>query len=152
MEDRQQTSSELKMLTAITPVPKLKQVPINLKIGVTIKKLRGSFFLVIGYLLSPLSWWNDLFFNLPVAYGFGYLCSFISANLFLPCAIAGYWLSNLAGILLMQVGILDVLPLAAKERNLKKELLMGLASATVYTLVILALLQLKILDTPAVSL
>jgi len=52
----------------------------------------------------------------------------------------------------MQVGILDVLPLAAKERNLKKELLMGLASATVYTLVILALLQLKILDTPAVSL
>ncbi len=151
MEETQQTSSELKMLTATTPVPKIKQVLINLNIGVTIKKLRGGFFLVVGYLLSPLSWWNDLFFNLPVAYGFGYLCSLISPNLFAPCAIAGYWLSNLAGILLMQVGILDVLPNQAKERNLKKELLMGLASATVYTLVILALLQLKILDTPVVS-
>lgn len=30
------------------------------------KKLRGSFLLGIGYMLSPLSWWNDLFFNLPI--------------------------------------------------------------------------------------
>lgn len=114
----------------------------------TFKKLRGGFFLVLGYLLSPLCWWNDLLFNLPIAYGFGYICSLFDPKLLLPCSIVGYWLSNIVGILLMQFGAMDVLPNQSKERNLKKELLTGLVSSTLYTLVILALVQLKILDTP----
>ncbi|NJM73474.1 MAG: hypothetical protein HC862_27000 [Scytonema sp. RU_4_4] len=114
----------------------------------TFKKLRGGFFLVIGYLLSPLCWWNDLLFNLPIAYGFGYVCSLFYPKLLLPCSVIGYWLSNIVGILLMQFGAMDVLPNQDKERNLKKELLTGLISSTVYTLVILALVQLKILDAP----
>jgi hypothetical protein len=28
-------------------------------------------------MLSPLSWWNDLFFNLPIALLFGYLVSWV---------------------------------------------------------------------------
>lgn len=112
------------------------------------KKIRGGFFFVLGYMLSPLSWWNDIFFNLPVAYGFGYLCSLLNKDLLIPCAIAGYWLSNVAGILLMQAGVVDVFQNQPQERNLRKELLMGLASSTVYTLVIVALIQLKIIDTP----
>ncbi|HEY9875850.1 MAG TPA: hypothetical protein V6D12_20630, partial [Candidatus Obscuribacterales bacterium] len=98
------------------------------------KKLRGGFLLVIGYLLSPLCWWNDLFFNLPIAYFFGYVCSWLSPDLLLPCSILGYWLSNIAGILLMQVGAVDVVGGQPKERNLKKELMTGLASSTAYTL------------------
>lgn len=124
----------------------------NLKIKtikLILKKLRGGFFLVIGYLLSPLSFWNDLFFNLPIAYAFGYLCSLLSPSLLLPCSIIGYWLSNIAGILLMQAGAIDVFQNQPKERNLKKELLMGLVSSMVYTLVIVALIQFKILQAPA---
>jgi UDP-N-acetylmuramyl pentapeptide phosphotransferase/UDP-N-acetylglucosamine-1-phosphate transferase len=113
-----------------------------------LKKLKGGLFFVVGYLLSPLCWWNDLVFNLPIAYFFGYLCSWFSPNLFLPCAIAGYWLSNIVGILLMQMGALDVFQGQSKQRNLKKELITGIVSSTVYTLVILALVQLKVLDTP----
>lgn len=115
---------------------------------VWLKKLRGGFFMVIGYLLSPLCWWNDLFFNLPIAYCFGYVCSWFYPNLLLPFSIIGYWLSNIAGILLMQFGAMDVFQGQPKERNLKKELLTGLVSSTVYTLIILALIQFKILDTP----
>lgn len=111
-----------------------------------LKKLRGGVLLVIGYLLSPLSCWNDLFFNLPIAYLFGYICSWFSPNLLLPCTLVGYWISNLAGILLMQVGAIDVFQEQPKERSLKKELFMGVASSTAYTLVILGLIQLKILD------
>jgi hypothetical protein len=48
----------------------------------------------------------------------------------------------------MQFGAMDVLTNQSKERNLKKELLTGLVSSTLYTLVILALVQLKILDAP----
>jgi hypothetical protein len=48
----------------------------------------------------------------------------------------------------MQVGAVDVFQGQPKERNLKKELLTGLVSSTIYTIVILALIQFKILDTP----
>jgi len=112
------------------------------------KKLRGGFFLVLGYLLSPLCWWNDLLFNLPIAYGFGYMCSLFSPKLLIPCSIIGYWLSNVVGILLIQLGSVDVFQNEHKERNLKKELFTGLVSSTVFTLVIILLIQFKILDTP----
>ena len=111
-------------------------------------KLRGGFFLVLGYLLSPLCWWNDLLFNLPIAYGFGYVCSLLSPKLLLPCSIIGYWLSNIVGILLMQLGSADVFQNQSKQRNLKKELLTGLISSTVFTAVVIVLMQLKIIDAP----
>lgn len=117
-------------------------------VKIIFKKIRVGFFLVVGYLLSPLSFWNDLFFNLPIAYAFGYLCSLLSPSLLLPCSIIGYWLSNIVGILLMQAGAIDVLQNQPKERNLKKELLMGLVSSMVYTVVIIALIQFKILQAP----
>jgi hypothetical protein len=115
------------------------------------KKLRGSLLIVLGYLLSPLCWWNDLVFNLPIAYGIGYLCSLIAHGLLIPGAIAGYWLSNVAGILLMQAGCLDVVQEQSKQRNLKQELLTGALSATGYTLVIVLLLQFKVLDALDIS-
>jgi hypothetical protein len=120
----------------------------NLSTIDSLKKLKGLVMVGLGFMLSPLSWWNDLFFNLPIAYFFGYICAQFSANLFIPCAIAGYWLSNVLGILLMQLGILDVVQEQSKKRNFKKELLMGLASSTVYTVIILLLLKFNILITP----
>ncbi|HYW19142.1 MAG TPA: hypothetical protein VE956_07445 [Nodularia sp. (in: cyanobacteria)] len=113
-----------------------------------LQKLRGGFFLVIGYLLSPLCWWNDLIFNLPIAYAFGYVCSLFAPKLLMPGVIIGYWLSNIIGILLMQAGAIDVLQKQTQERNLKKELFTGLVSSTVYTFLIVALIQLHIIDTP----
>lgn len=112
------------------------------------KKIRGGLLLAIGYLLSPLCWWNDIFFNLPIAYAFGYICSWLSPDLLFPCTIVGYWLSNIAGILLMQLGTLDVLADKPKEKNLKKELLTGLVSSTAFTLVIVALIHFNVLETP----
>jgi hypothetical protein len=112
------------------------------------KKIRGGLLLAIGYLLSPLCWWNDIFFNLPIAYAFGYICSWLSPDLLFPCTIVGYWFSNIAGILLMQLGTLDVLADKPKEKNLKKELLTGLVSSTVFTVVIVALIHFNVLDTP----
>jgi hypothetical protein len=112
------------------------------------KKIRGGLLLAIGYLLSPLCWWNDIFFNLPIAYAFGYICSWLSPDLLFPCTIVGYWLSNIVGILLMQLGTLDVLADKPKEKNLKKELLTGLVSSTVFTVVIVALIHFNVLETP----
>ncbi|WP_432812112.1 hypothetical protein [Pantanalinema sp. GBBB05] len=112
------------------------------------KKLRGGALLTIGFLLSPLSWWNDLIFNLPVAYGFGYLCSWVARDWLIPGTIVGYWISNILGILLMQAGVLDLAQGQPTQRQLKKELLTGVVSSTIYTLLIVALVQFKVLETP----
>ncbi|MCU0536627.1 MAG: hypothetical protein MUD14_22290 [Hydrococcus sp. Prado102] len=118
-----------------------------------LKKLSNGFLIAIGYLLSPLCWWNDLFFNLPIAYFFGKLCGLFSQSFFVTGAIAGYWLSNIVGILLMQFGTLALLKNQSEPQphNLKKELLMGFVSSTAYTLAILALIHFKILDTPLLA-
>ncbi|MBD0266234.1 MAG: hypothetical protein ICV78_27010 [Tolypothrix sp. Co-bin9] len=148
MENVKKVSDEVGIAGQVTPPNQLQQAAQEGAKGVILKKLIGGFLVVIGFLLSPLCWWNDLFFNLPIAYFFGYMCSWFSQDLLIPCSILGYWISNIVGILLMQAGALDVFQGQPKERNLKKELLTGLASSTVYTIVILALIQFKILDVP----
>lgn len=147
MQNVQKVSQDLSLVGESTLEQLQPAADVELKTNI-FKKIRGGFFLVLGYLLSPLCWWNDLLFNLPIAYFFGYICSFLSPKLFLPCSIIGYWLSNIIGILLMQFGSVDVFQKEPKERNLRKELFTGLVSSTVYTLVILVLIHLKILDTP----
>lgn len=107
--------------------------------------------MLLGYALSPLCWWNDLIFNLPIAYAVGCLFSLVSPNWLIPGAIVGYWLSNVVGILLMQAGFLDVVQGQTGERNLRKELLTGIFSSTLYTGVIVLLLHFKVLETPLLS-
>jgi hypothetical protein len=102
------------------------------------KKLRGGALMGIGYMLSPLSWWNDIFFNLPIALVFGYGLTWINLDWFLPGTIVGYWLSNVLGIVMMQFGAVDMF-LAEDKRDIKRDLLIGLGGATLYTLVVSAL-------------
>ena len=113
-----------------------------------LKKLRGTSLVIVGYLLSPLSWWNDLFFNLPIAYAFGYLVSLPFPSLFLPATILGYWLSNIAGFLLMQFGASDVL-FSDRQPNLKKDLWVSLGTSTLYTLLVFVLVKFEIVQLPA---
>ena len=55
----------------------------------------------IGYLLSPVSWWNDLYVNVPLAYLFALPFSLLHEQLYLPAFVLGYWLSNLLGFMLL---------------------------------------------------
>jgi hypothetical protein len=48
----------------------------------------------------------------------------------------------------MQFGAVDVFADKPKQKNLKKELLTGLVSSTAFTIVVVALIHFKILDTP----
>jgi hypothetical protein len=55
----------------------------------------------IGWMLSPLTFWNDAFVNIPISY----LCAsfaarFIKAD-FLVLVLIFYWISNGIGILMM---------------------------------------------------
>lgn len=109
------------------------------------RKLRGGALVGLGYLLSPLSWWNDLFFNLPIAYLFGYGVAWLNADWFLPATVGGYWLSNVLGFVLMQLGVTDVLS-QDRPHNFKREVLIGIGTSTIYTGVVAALVYFHVLE------
>lgn len=102
----------------------------------------------IGWLLSPLCWWNDLVINLPLAYGAGLLVKQFRPEWFAGGLIAGYWLSNVVGIVLMQTSALEVFQEPGEPSNLRRELLWGLVTSTIYTLVVFALVQTGMIHTP----
>ncbi|MEM9771192.1 MAG: hypothetical protein AAF889_06285 [Cyanobacteria bacterium P01_D01_bin.73] len=108
---------------------------------------RGGFWTGLGYMLSPLSWWNDVFFNLPIAYAFGYAVSWLSEGWFIPGTVVGYWLSNVIGIVMMQVGITDVAR-GDHQRNLKRDILWGVIGSTLYSVIIVLLARWEILSIP----
>jgi hypothetical protein len=99
---------------------------------------------VIGYLLSPLSWWNDAFINLPLAWLFASLISLISHRLFAPAMIVGYWLTNITGLLIMARGTAGVIT-GDSRWSRRRRLLLSLLAATGYTLLIVLLYLLGIL-------
>lgn len=72
------------------------------KVGMQRKLGVQMLMLIVGYLLSPLSWWNDFFVNLPIAYLFGAVMSLFQRRLFAPGMVVGYWFTNLLGLYLIQ--------------------------------------------------
>ena len=148
MQDLQNLETISPTSLAIAPSPELNSTnPISVSI---LQKIKGGVLLTVGYLLSPLCWWNDLVINLPIAYGFGYVISLWHSEWFFPAAIAGYWLSNLVGIVLMQMGAKDMLQSTAKKRSFKQEIFSGVLTSTAYTAVIVALVYFHVLDLSAI--
>jgi hypothetical protein len=102
------------------------------------RRLGSGIVAVIGYLLSPLSWWNDPFINLPLAWLFASLVSLASSRLFAPAMILGYWLTNIAGLLMMARGTAGVVA-GDSPRLRRRQLALSLVAATGYTLLIVLL-------------
>jgi hypothetical protein len=104
--------------------------------------------LAVGWMLSPLCWWNDLLINLPVAWGFARVARWIEPAWFAPGLVLGYWLSNVLGIVLMQSGALALVDNPATPRDRRREWLIGLATSTAYTLVVVVLVRIGLLPSP----
>ena len=112
------------------------------------RKITGGFLAVLGYMLSPLSWWNDAFVNLPLALGFAWVVSAVYKPAFAAACVVGYWLTNVLGFVLMHRGAQHALtekPQPYSWRNLLKDVGISLA----YTVLILVLLKLGILKPVA---
>lgn len=108
------------------------------------KKAWSGFLIFLGFWLSPLSPWNDLFTNIPIAYGFAFLVSFGIESLFLPAFIAGYWLSNILGFILMHYGYVHI---KDTEYSFKEHWKSYMIATTVYTVLIVVLIQTGILPS-----
>lgn len=105
------------------------------------RRFRGGVLAFLGFLLSPLSWWNDLFVNIPLALGFAWLTALVSPAAFDVAFIAGYWLTNVLGLVLLTRGAKELL---AGKPSLysRRELLKDLAITLLYTALIVTLLKL----------
>jgi len=90
----------------------------------------------IGWLLSPLTFWNDVFINIPIAY----LCAslairFIRAD-FLLLVLIFYWLSNGFGVLMMCLSGKSIMQ---DKSNRLRSLVTFLITVMIYSVIIIIL-------------
>ena len=107
-------------------------------------KVGGGVIGFVGFMLSPLSWWNDAFINLPIAIGFGWIIGRFHERAFAPAVVLGYWLTNIVGLVLLHKGVQQAAR-AADKRYTRRHLAHDLAVSIAYTLLILALVWLGLL-------
>jgi hypothetical protein len=115
------------------------------------RKISGSVLGVIGFLLSPLSWWNDAVVNLPLAWLFASGVALIykpaaqpDSKVFDALVILGYWLTNVLGFVLMHKGAQQLLSKAEKKYS-RRELLKDLTISLLYTALIVVLIKTGVL-------
>jgi hypothetical protein len=109
------------------------------------RKVSGGTVAVIGYMLSPLSLWNDMFVNVPLALLFAWLVSLVYRPAFETCLIVGYWLTNVIGLVMIHKGAETVLSTRDK-RYTGRDFLRDVGISLLYTGLIVLLLKLKILQ------
>lgn len=96
----------------------------------------------LGWLLSPLSWWNDLVVNVPLAYFFAMPFSLLDERFYVPAFALGYWLTNVLGFVLLHKGVLGMV--SERKATLRHDLLI----ATGYTILIVVVASLGWLPSP----
>ena len=108
------------------------------------RKVGGSLLAAVGYMLSPLSWWNDLFVNVPLALAFAWIVSLLYKPAFALCLVLGYWLTNVLGFVLMHKGA-QALFTEAEKKYSRRDLVRDLAISLLYTALIVLLVKLGML-------
>ncbi len=100
----------------------------------------------VGFILSPLSWWNDIIINVPLAYGFAWLTGkfidlFIGVPrwLFVSLFIIGYFITNLVGFLMIHYSLTGT---SGKKDSITKQVIISIF----YTLIIVLLSYFDILN------
>jgi hypothetical protein len=108
------------------------------------RKISGGVLVTIGYVLSPLSWWNDAFVNIPLALLFAWLMSLFYKPAFTASLIIGYWLTNVLGLVLLHRGARKMLS-KKPPVDWRRELLTDVIVSLIYTGVIVVLVRQEIL-------
>jgi len=104
------------------------------------RNISGGFLWFAGYMLSPLSWWNDLFINVPLALAFAWVVSAFYRPAFGVSVVLGYWLTNVLGFILMHKGAQQMLS-TEPPRYSRRELIRDIGISLLYTLLVAALVK-----------
>jgi len=112
------------------------------------RRVSGGILAMVGFMLSPLSWWNDLFVNVPLAVAFAWVVSLVYKPAFVTAAIIGYWLTNVLGFFLMHKGAQKALTAEEKPYTARR-FAMDLGVSLLYTLLIVVLARIGVLKPVA---
>ena len=111
------------------------------------KFITGGLMGLIGYILSPLSFWNDLYVNIPLAYAGAWLVSLFYKHSFLPAFVVTYWITNILGFVLMHFGATKIV---ARDGGLKKStwrvILKDVLISTAYMVLVIILVKAHIIQ------
>lgn len=113
-------------------------------LGKPLHRAGHSIIAIIGFILSPLSWWNDLVINVPLAYAFSIPLTLVNERFFLPAFVLGYWLTNIIGLFMLHKGVAGAFK-PDKITDYRQDILISLA----YTAVIAVFVLLGWLPSPA---
>jgi len=106
-------------------------------------RVEGGIIAFIGYILSPLSWWNDVFVNIPISYVLASITvSFISKSLFSIAFIIYYNFTNILGFILMHIGAEKAIVGGSFNSLSKKAIIKYIIVSVFYTLLVYALASL----------
>ncbi|MGO8931420.1 MAG: hypothetical protein ACLQU3_31580 [Limisphaerales bacterium] len=108
------------------------------------RKVTGGVLALVGYMLSPLSWWNDLFVNVPLALVFAWLVSWFYKPAFAASLVVGYWLTNVLGFILMHKGGQKLLS-EKQGRYSWRDLCRDVGISLLYTALIVVLVKFGVL-------
>lgn len=95
-------------------------------------KFKDVLLFSIGWVLSPFTWWNDVFINLPISYIISSLLNKIIPEFFLSTFLIAYWFTNILGIFLMFLGSKELL----LEHFRQRKILLLIAEIAIYSLII----------------
>ncbi len=108
------------------------------------RKVTGGFIAALGFMLSPLSWWNDLFVNLPLALAFAWTVALFFPKAFEASVVVGYWLTNVLGFILMHKGA-QAMVSKENKTSARRELAWDIVISILYTLLIVVLIKTGVL-------
>lgn len=111
------------------------------------KNIWGSLLAGAGFLLSPLSWWNDIIINIPLAYAAANLLNYFVPGYFSMYMILAYWLTNVLGLVLLHKGGLIVLGVESKSYNIRS-VVKDLSVSLLYSLILAILVITGLLKLP----
>ena len=92
----------------------------------------------MGFILSPASWWNDAVVNIPLALALAMILEKTAGVPVEAGFVVSYWASNVLGVILMALGYSG----AKNGRPTRRDTLLGLLAATLYTVFVLSLMSL----------
>lgn len=104
----------------------------------------GSAIAFLGYILSPASWWNDAFVNIPIAYVAASIAAMLNSDLFAPAFATSYLLTNILGFVLMHTGA--EIAMKGKPKLTWTTLLKYAIVSAVYTAIAVILIELGIIE------
>jgi len=103
-------------------------------------RTRIAFF--VGWLLSPFTFWNDCFINIPLAYLMANLTIKIIKVDFLMTVVVYYWVTNILGVILMYMTGRELL---SKTSSIVREAVKLVAAMIIYSAALVALYHFNIL-------